>query len=97
MQPSENVPEFEGKLLLIYFRSPGDQQYALIEQAQFETQGGRLFVVGRLPQFRGGWGQGLRTAIAWDTIQQYFILDSVEQYEKAGSSSGGLLGGLLKR
>jgi hypothetical protein len=76
------LPDFSQKLVLIYLmgRSPDDG--VLLENARFEIQGGRPFLVGDFAE--GGsandWVAGVHTALAWDSVQQYFVFDSMEDY-----------------
>lgn len=81
-----NSPIPEGALLLVYFASYGEHEWATIEEWHFETQGERLFLVGRVPPnaVTGGWGGGGLMALAWDTVQRYYVFPSREEYRRAG-------------
>ncbi len=94
----DNLPNLEGKILLIYLMHSGGEHFTVIEQPRFDLQGDRLFLVGRLAPYKGGWGHGLPTAVAWDAVQQYFVFESLEQLEKElGRATGRNLAGFLNR
>ena len=54
----------------------------LIRSPQFESQGGRLFLVGTVPEdaSQDNWMEDLPCAIAWDTVQDYVVFDSMSDY-----------------
>ena len=72
-------PDFADKIVLIYLmrRSPDDG--GLLERAVFEDQGGRAVLVGDFAEGASAndWVAGGRTALAWDSAQQYVIFDSM--------------------
>ena len=76
----KTLPDFANKLVSASFAG-ADTTHA-IEHARWETQGGRLFLVGTIP--RGGstrdWVEGVECAIAWDEVSDYLLFDSVEDY-----------------
>lgn len=53
-----------------------------IKDIKFEYQNGKLFVIGVVPAnaTTNDWAKGIRCAIAWDSITEYMIFDSEEQY-----------------
>lgn len=75
-------PDFSDKIVLIYLmgRSPDDG--VLLERAVFEVQGGRVFLIGDFAEGASAndWVAGVRTALAWDSVQQYFTFTSMEDY-----------------
>lgn len=79
----EVLPNFDGKLLVITTKD-GPEYSTLVEQAHFENQGGRLFVVGtaRSAWPEPGWQEGLQIALAWDAVHSYYVIDSLEEYRK---------------
>ncbi len=79
-----NVPDFSGKLLLVYANSPrAAEDGIIIEYAQIELRAGRLFLVGRTPGIEGyEWLANCQTAIAWDSIVHYFEFKSRKDYEE---------------
>ena len=77
----EKLPNFRGKIVALYFGPTGDS-YGLLEKSKFETQAGRMFLVGTIPQYSRGWGQGLPMAVAWDSVFRYLVFDSLDQYNR---------------
>ena len=79
----EVLPNFDGKLLVITTKD-GPEYSTLVEQARFEKQGGRLFVIGtaRSPWPEPGWQEGLQIAVAWDVVHSYYVIDALEEYRK---------------
>ena len=75
-----DFPEFDGKCLLIY--SAGKGSKVLVENARFETQAGRLFIVGNGANIGGqeNWTREIPVCVAWDQIESYYIFDSAEQH-----------------
>ncbi len=82
MEATMAFPDFADKIVLIYLmgRSPDDG--VLLQRAVFEVQGGRPFLIGDFAEGASAndWVAGVRTALAWDNVQQYFIFDSMEDY-----------------
>ena len=82
-------PDFSDKIVLIYLmgRSPDDG--VLLERAVFEVHGGRAFLTGEFAEGASAndWVAGVRTALAWDTVQQYFMFDSMEDYMARASQA----------
>jgi hypothetical protein len=74
------LPDFSKKLVSFSFAGADDSQ--CIAHPRWETQGGRLFLVGTVP--RGGsmrdWCEGVVSAVAWDQVSDYLVFDSVEDY-----------------
>jgi hypothetical protein len=60
----------------------GEDTGQLIANAAWETQGGRLFLVGTVPKkaSQDDWMEGLSCAIAWDTVQDYVVFQSIDDY-----------------
>jgi hypothetical protein len=78
----KTVPDFTNKFLSVSIA--GDEHTYAIDCPRFETQGGRLFLVGSVP--RGGstadWSEGVVSAIAWDQVTDFLVFDSAEDYVK---------------
>jgi hypothetical protein len=85
---NDELPDLRGKVVAIYFvyrTEPRD--VAIVEDAHFELQGGRLFLAGRVPSGinPGDWNAGLTTCIAWDAVAEYTVFDSISDFrERAG-------------
>jgi hypothetical protein len=81
----ENLPDFAGKLVVLYVSHPprAIQDGIVMEYASFQSQGDRLFVVGRVPELYGRedeWASNLQAGVAWDTVCHYLIFKSREEY-----------------
>jgi hypothetical protein len=76
------LPDFTSKMVSVL--SVGEDTPCLIGDAHFEMQAGRLFLVGIVPRggSAGDWVAGLPSAVAWDTVQEYIVFDSAEDYVK---------------
>jgi hypothetical protein len=75
-----NLPKVAGKVLSVL--CVGEDTGQLIYDPSFEEQGGRLFLVGTVPKeaSQDNWMEGLPHAIAWETVQDYVIFDSMDDY-----------------
>jgi hypothetical protein len=73
----DGIPDYSGKVLVIYHKDRSDGSASLIDEPVFELIGDRYFLVGIIP--KGGtqndWGLGAVTAIALDNIAEYYVLD----------------------
>lgn len=78
--PNEKPLDLSDKILVLFV--PDMRYDATIENGKFETQEGRLFLVGNVPKgcSRGDWLAGTRIGVAWDQVRGYFIFDSFEEY-----------------
>ncbi len=76
----KQLPRLAGKVLSVL--CAGEDTGQLISNPSFEEQGGRLFLVGTVPKdaSRDNWMEGLPCAIAWDTVQDYVIFASMDDY-----------------
>ena len=88
------LPDFAGKLLILYVSNPprGMEAGAFLEFAEFKQYGGRLFLVGRVPE-RGdsGWASRLPSAIAWDSVVHYLVFETREDYERRAARAEGTI------
>ena len=79
---ADEMPHFGGKVVAFYC-GPNPQYSTVILSPAFETQCGRLFVVGasasRTP---GRWDDGLHSAVAWEDVSSYNVFDSLSDYEE---------------
>jgi len=75
-----NIPRFDDKVVSVVCANEDTGQ--LIYSPQFERQGGRMFIVGSVPNesSQDNWMEGLTTAIAWDTVQDYVVFDSMADF-----------------
>jgi hypothetical protein len=76
------ISRFEGKVVSVVCENEDTGQ--LIDSPKFESQGGRLFIVGTVPNesSRDNWMEGLTTAIAWDAVQDYVVFESMDDFLK---------------
>ena len=78
----KTLPDFSGKVVSLSFAAADDTN--AIEHPHWETQGGRLFLVGTIPQ--GGstrdWCEVIVCAIAWDEVSDYLVFDSADEYRR---------------
>ena len=52
-----------------------------MEHVEFKRLGGRLFVIGRVPEMLGSeWVSQLHSAIAWDSVVHYLVFESHEDF-----------------
>ncbi|MFZ5571667.1 MAG: hypothetical protein ACOZF0_14795 [Thermodesulfobacteriota bacterium] len=82
---TEALPDFHGKIVVFYISNAPDslQDGAVLEYISFKQFGGKLFVVGRVPEIdaeNGDWIANLQGGIAWDAVTSYLIFDSRENY-----------------
>ena len=57
----EGLPKIEGKFLILYAK---DHCGTIVEQARFENQGGRLFIVGtERSAWPDSWQEGLHVVV----------------------------------
>ena len=54
---------------------------ALLEDAQFETQAGVVFIVGTISKDANFWSSGLAFAAAWNRVESYFLFDNIADYQ----------------
>jgi len=75
-------PDIAHKVILIYLSGRPDEHNAVLQNAHFENQGGRIFVVGEFAEgtTANDWASGISTAIAWDQVEQYLVFESLEDY-----------------
>ena len=78
----DNLPDFTNKIILVYFESGVPNNYGVIENGRFEMQGENLFLVGRGPRSRMGWGAGVLQGIAWNKVQSYYVFDTVSDFDE---------------
>jgi hypothetical protein len=76
------IPDFSKKFVSLSIA--GDSHTYAIDRPHFESQGGRLFLVGIVPHgaSNGNWSEGALCAVAWDGVTDYLVFDSIEHYKK---------------
>jgi hypothetical protein len=81
----KKLPDFSGKVLIIYTANAprACQDGTVLEYAQLEKRGGRLFLTGRFPDIKEQeWLSNCQTAIAWDSIVQYVEYKSMKDFQE---------------
>ncbi len=75
-------PDLSEKVVLIYLIGRAIEDAVVLENARFEVQGAKTFIVGEFSEgtTANDWVSGIRTAISWDSVEQYLIFDSLEDY-----------------
>ena len=74
-------PDFSGKFISLTVI--GDDHTLTMDSPHFELQGGRWFVIGRIPAgvTNGDWSEGALRAVAWDKVSHYMVFDSADHYQ----------------
>ncbi len=78
-----DLPNFKGKCLSITAINNGGN-FDLYDP-HFEYQGGRLFIVGTVPNSatQSNWAENAQGALAWDRVNDYLVFESLKKYLKA--------------
>ncbi len=80
---SSSAPSLRGKTVAVHVRNRAGVMPVLLTECFLETRGGRLFLVGASQPARRSvseWADGVRRAIAWDAVEEYFLFASLEDY-----------------
>ncbi len=80
IEMKDTKPNFNGKVLSVLCINEDTSQ--LISDPAFESQVGRVFLTGTVPKesSQDNWMEGLKVSIAWDTVQDYVIFESIDDY-----------------
>jgi hypothetical protein len=84
--------DFTGKVLWLEVAgAPAERGGVLLEYAEIRQIAGRVFLVGRMADWDvSGWLAGAETAVAWDSVVQYVVFKSRDDYqERAGTQKAG--------
>jgi hypothetical protein len=83
MDEMPDVPDLTGKVVSITIMDD-NHPHDLISPV-YEMQGGRLFLVGVTPAgaTHSDWSVDVPWAVAWDRVTDYFVFNSLEQYQAA--------------
>jgi hypothetical protein len=78
----KSFPDFSDKVVLLYLTNRSPDDAVVLCGTRFETQGGRFFIVGEYAEgtTANDWAAGIATAVSWDSVEQYLIFDSIEDY-----------------
>ncbi len=79
----EKLPDFSGKCISITIKD--DSISHDLYDSHFEMQGGRLFIIGTVPEgsSASNWIANCQYAVAWDRITDYVVFENLESYTKA--------------
>lgn len=94
------LPDFGGKVVLLYVSGGSRllESGVLLESAAFRVLGGRLFLLGRIPEFGGQWLAQLESAVAWDSVHHYVVFDSPADYlRRIRDANPGIMKRVLRR
>jgi hypothetical protein len=81
--PSSTAPSLRGKTVAVQARSRAGAGPIVLSDCFLETRGDRLFLVGTSQPAQRSvseWSDGVRRAIAWDAVEEYFLFDALEDY-----------------
>jgi hypothetical protein len=80
-------PNLAGKILQVYQRNRPLDDGVVLQHGAFEIQGDRVFLTGEFAEgvSADDWAAGVRTAIAWDAVEQYLVFDSYDDYMSRAS------------
>jgi len=73
-------PDFTDKVVSVLCVNEDTSQ--LIFNPSFEEISNRVFLSGTVPKdsSEDNWMEGLQTSIAWETVQDFVVFDSMEDY-----------------
>ena len=79
-----NIPDVNGKLVWVELSGAGAntaQGGVLIEYPEFKQLGTEMFLTGRAPSI-AGWLAGVEIGVRWQSVIQYMIFKSREDYDQ---------------
>src|SRR5262249_18364322 len=76
------LPDFTNKVVSVSIA--GEDDGRCLEHPRWETQRGRIFLVGAVPRgaSKNDWCGGIPSAVAWDQVTDYLVFDSAAHYLK---------------
>lgn len=78
---SLDAAAFEGQIVALTIR--GSTSPKLLAEARFEETGGRTFLVGKVVKSTSSIPLDADSHVAWDSVDAFYLFDSVEHYETA--------------
>lgn len=79
----DHLPDFSGKLLLLCINGgAAANMNHFISDVHFEMLGSRLFLVGQMADRGQGTWNGAHTAVAWDTVEKFVVLNSLDELKQ---------------
>ncbi len=81
----DNLPDLKGKVVAVYIaNAPAYLENGVVfEYASFVRQGGRLFIVGRAPDYSlydAQWSAKLPGGVPWDSVVHYILFESHDDF-----------------
>ena len=79
MENDNLLPDFSGKCISISVVNESHNHD--LNDPHFEYQGGRLFIVGLIPETStdSGWSDNQVGAVAWEQVLNYVLFDNIEK------------------
>ena len=79
----DSLPDFSGKCISMRIKH-SDYSHDLYDP-HFEYQGGRLFLIGTIPEdsSESGWDDNQTGAVDWEGVRSYVLFENLETYVKA--------------
>jgi hypothetical protein len=76
------LPDFKNKVVSVGLAN--DNYGYSMSSPRWETQGGKLFLIGLVPHDGStrNWAEGALRAVAWDQVTDYYVFDSVKDFVK---------------
>ena len=74
------LPDLQGKILMVLLRNRNTEVTNILRDVSLQTQGGRLFLAGKVaghPDQKGPFDD-VANAIAWDEVAEYMIFDDIQ-------------------
>jgi len=83
----ESFPDFSGKTISMSVID--DSHSHDLDKPYFEYQGGRLFIIGIVPEIASGsgWNGNNIGAVAWDRVDSYSLFSDLKTYIQAVKKS----------
>jgi hypothetical protein len=76
----DSIPDFSGKCISMMLIDESHSHD--LNDPHFEYQGGRLFIVGTIPEIatESGWSGNQIGGVAWDRVRDYVLFENLESY-----------------
>ena len=83
----DSTPDFSGKCISMMLINESHSHD--LNEPHFEYQGGRLFIVGTIPEIAtdSGWSGNQIGGVAWDQVRNYVLFENLESYIKGVKKS----------
>ena len=83
----EARPNFSGKCISMMLIDESHSHD--LNNPHFEYQGGRLFIIGTIPEIAtdSGWSANKTGGVAWDRVRDYVLFENIDSYTQAVKKS----------